>query len=118
MCVCETHVAGEGVLQLGDGVGHRHWRGAWGQAEVGVLGADAELDGRHGQDVVHVDVHPVDGRDGAVEPLHALRAFPVLKRTLVTDWTRLMLLILLRARIGVLEEKREEKINQPFFRSF
>lgn len=102
-CVCvfkaETYIAGKGILQLSDRVGYRHWRGAGGQAEVRVLGADAELDGRHGQHVVHVDVHAVDGRDGALQALHRLGALALLQRALVTDGARLVLLALLWTRV-------------------
>lgn len=107
-----AHVGGERVLELADGIGHGHGDGAGLQAEVGVLGADAELDGGHGQHGVHVEVHAVDRRDGAaLQPVDSLRALAVLQRALVSDGTRFVLFFsLLRARVRVLEG--EKKANE------
>lgn len=63
--VSTTHIGGECVLKLADRIGHGHGGGAGRQAEIRVFGTDAELDGGHGQHGVHVEVHAVDGRDGA-----------------------------------------------------
>lgn len=105
-----THIGGECVLKLADRIGHRHWGRARRQAEIGVFGADAKLNGGHGQHGVHVEVNAVDGRDGAaLESVHSLRAFAMLQRALVSNGTWFVLFFrLLRTCVRVLGGKRRE----------
>lgn len=99
-----AHIGGERVLELADGIGHGHGGGARRQAEVGVFGTDAKLDGGHRQHGLHVEVYTVDRRDGAaLQPVDSLRALAVLQRALVSDGPWFVLFFsLLRTRVRVL----------------
>ncbi len=100
-----THIPSKHVLQLGDGIGHRHWRGPWRKAKVRILCTDTKLDGRHRNDVVHVNIHSIDGSDGSLQTLHALRALAVLQRTLIANGARFVFFTLLRPRIWILKDR-------------
>lgn len=100
----ETYVAGESVLQLGDGVGHGHRCRSRGEAEVRVLGADPELDGWDGEDAFDMDVHSINGRDGALEALHSFGTLAVLQRALVSDRPGFVLFALLWPCVRILYE--------------
>lgn len=60
-----THIGGECVLKLADRIGHGHRGRARWQAEIRVFGADPKLNGGHRQHSVYMEVHAINGRDGA-----------------------------------------------------
>lgn len=51
-----------------------------------------------------MDVHSVNGRDGALQTLHSLGTLAVLQRALVSDRPGFVLFALLRPRVRILND--------------